>query len=120
MCATKNTDESIAYLVKTIVDSKGIVTIESILKNLSLGRRQIERKFLEHVGFSIKYYSRIIRFQSTLLTQFKSLTDLAYTFNYADQAHFIREFKEFSGLSPREYFKGDRKIERTYIELVEC
>jgi AraC-like DNA-binding protein len=117
---TKTTDQNVAYLVKQIVDNKGMVNIENILKNLSIGRRQIERKFREHVGFPIKYYSRIIRFQSTLLTQFKSLTDLAYDFNYADQAHFIREFKEFSGLSPREYFKGDPKIERTYIELVEC
>lgn len=37
----------------------------------------------------------------------KSLTDIAYDCGYYDQSHFINDFKEFSGYSPKVYFSGN-------------
>jgi AraC-like DNA-binding protein len=39
-----------------------------------------------------------------------SLTDLAYENEYFDQAHFIKDFKEFTGLTPKEFFGDDLKM----------
>jgi AraC-like DNA-binding protein len=39
-----------------------------------------------------------------------SLTDLAYENEYFDQAHFIKEFKQFTGLTPKEFFGDSLKM----------
>ena len=64
-----------------------------------------ERLFNELIGANPKEYARIVRFQKSLkLLQHDfeniNLAQLAYQCGYADQSHFIREFKQFSGYTP--------------------
>lgn len=61
--------------------------------------------FNELVGTNPKEYARITRFQKSLkLLQDHqaniSQAQLSYQCGYADQSHFIREFKQFSGYTP--------------------
>ena len=35
------------------------------------------------------------------------LSDVAYTSDYADQAHFIHDFQEFSGLTPGAFLRSE-------------
>ena len=35
--------------------------------------------------------------------QHESLTKIAYESNYYDQAHFIKDFKEFTGTNPKDF-----------------
>lgn len=70
-----------------------------------LGKKQFERLFHETVGANPKEYARIVRFQKSLkLLQHSSghanQAQLACQCGYADQSHFIREFKQFSGHTP--------------------
>ena len=70
-----------------------------------LGKKQFERLFNELVGANPKEYARVVRFQKSLkLLQHYSedinQAQLAYQCGYADQSHFIREFKQFSGYTP--------------------
>ena len=70
-----------------------------------LSKKQFERLFNELVGANPKEYARIVRFQKSLkLLQHDSedvnQAQLAYQCGYADQSHFIREFKQFSGYTP--------------------
>jgi AraC-like DNA-binding protein len=52
---------------------------------------------------------RIIRLQETLKMllnqQAGNLTEIAYDNDYFDQSHFIKDFKEFTGVSPKEFYK---------------
>lgn len=71
-----------------------------------ISSRQLRRLFQQHIGCSPKLFSRIVRFQMTLramqensLTSTRS-TGLFYNYNYFDQAHFIKDFKNFSGRTP--------------------
>jgi AraC-like DNA-binding protein len=81
------------------------VSLPYILKELNISERSLERYFKQYIGISPNLYSRINRFQSALenirQNQFSKLTDIAYQCNYFDQSHFIREFKEFAGISPK-------------------
>jgi len=63
------------------------------------------------MGLSPSKFIRIARFQQTLRLKLVnpqlSLTVLAQECRYYDQSHFSREFKEISGVSPRQYFGAD-------------
>jgi len=76
----------------------------AIQQEMNLSERSLERLLKQHVGVSPKMFARIMRFQSSLNAfreiNFKNLTDIAYTNDYFDQSHYIREFKEFTGASP--------------------
>lgn len=54
---------------------------------------------------SPKYFIKIIRFQSALdmlhSDERKSLSEIASALGYFDQPHFVTEFKEFSGVTPK-------------------
>lgn len=83
------------------------VSLLNIQNELNLSERSLELYFKNHIGISPKLYARINRFQSALenirQNQFDKLTDIAYQNDYFDQSHFIREFKEFAGTSPKHF-----------------
>lgn len=79
-------------------------SVADLSKAVCISERQLQRVFKENMGIGPKSYSRIIRFRKVkqfLQTNSKvSWVDIAFDFGYADQAHFIRDFKAFSGRTP--------------------
>lgn len=70
-----------------------------------LGKKQYGRLFREYVGMNPKEYGRIVRFQRALrMMQLGSrdYADIAYSNGYSDQSHFIRDFRQFSGMTPKQ------------------
>ncbi|HZY36283.1 MAG TPA: helix-turn-helix domain-containing protein [Mucilaginibacter sp.] len=102
----------IVYATHRIYHLNGLVNVKALADESCLSQRQFERKFMEHVGFSPKSFARIVRFRS-LINNYKrqdsTLTKAAYDFGYYDQAHFIQDFKQFSGYNPHTYFSGGAK-----------
>ncbi len=88
--------------------ANGQLQVYELSKQININRRQLERKFSSTIGLSPKQLSKTIRLQATLKMllnkQFTSLTALAYEGDYYDQAHFIKDFKEFTGLTPKEFY----------------
>jgi len=66
---------------------------------------------LAAVGTTPKVFSRITRFLNICRHleehQNKTLTQLTQECGFYDQAHFIKEFKEFSGFTPKEFFQKE-------------
>ncbi|HOO08377.1 MAG TPA: helix-turn-helix domain-containing protein [Cyclobacteriaceae bacterium] len=95
-----------------IFNRNGLVNVKNLAAQSSLSQRQFERKFKEFIGFTPKSFSKVVRFNA-LLWNYKrpnaSLTEMAYDFDYYDQAHFIQDFKQFSGYNPKTYFSGKAK-----------
>lgn len=112
-----NRQDAIENLVKTTVDallvSKGRQSIGHILENQLSKRRQLERNFRKQIGISPKQLGKVLRLQTALkflLSDHENLTNIAYESEYFDQAHFIKDFKEFIGTTPKE-FLGDKHME---------
>ncbi|MEP7141574.1 MAG: helix-turn-helix domain-containing protein [Ferruginibacter sp.] len=105
-------EQGILTVINKIVHSEGIIPVDLLAKSYFLSTRQFERKFKTFSGFSPKLFSRIVRFQASTRrygNKQLSLTDIAYDCGYYDQAHFIHDFKEFSGFHPRQYFSGNNE-----------
>jgi len=97
----------IAYACEKLMQTGGEAHLKSLQHTINQTERTFQRKFLEHVGVSPQLYRRVCRFHKTLTrlreNNHAKLTELAYDIGFADQSHFIRTFKEFTGLTPREY-----------------
>ncbi|UII26017.1 helix-turn-helix domain-containing protein [Fulvivirga maritima] len=101
-------DHIVGSTLKALYATKGSVSISSILKDEPSKRRSLERKFSKQVGISPKQLGRIIRLQAVLKLmherQEENLTSIAYESEYYDQAHFIKDFKHFTGVNPKQFF----------------
>ena len=103
----------IDQVVKTTLDAlfstKGNTQIGAILKEDRSKRRQLERKFSKQVGLSPKQLGKVIRLQTAIKMLLhenpEKLTHIAYESEYYDQAHFINDFRHFSGFTPEQYSK---------------
>lgn len=92
--------------VKLIDESEGSLTIADLASQLCVGERHLERLFKKTVGISPKLYAQIVRFYTALqaMDSAESLTQVCMDYGYYDQAHFIREFKKYTGMLPKKYF----------------
>ncbi len=99
----------IQFIVKTLKTDHTVACLKNLCLELKISERSLERIMQSYTGVSPKQFSRISRFQSALNFLYHQpicrLSDVAYTFNYADQSHHIREFRKFSGLSPKQFIR---------------
>jgi len=83
--------------------------LDSLAIISELSKRDVQRKFKHYIGISPNVYMRIIKLNKikTQLSKgdFGNFTQLALDNGYFDQAHFIRDFKYFMKLTPKEYYK---------------
>lgn len=115
----RNLDAGQNYLIEAtrlIRQSKGSLSIEALSEHLFVSKRQLERSFKDNYGTTPKMYQRIVRFRNAYEYFYKTSTapnwlDISYTFGYSDQAHFIRDFKEFAHDVPTVVFQD---VEQTF------
>lgn len=109
-----NIDRIVESVVETILTANGQLSIDELSRQSNINRRQLERMFSAAIGLSPKQLSRTIRLQATLKMllskKYTSLTELAYENEYYDQAHFIKDFKELTGLTPKEFYGNSLKM----------
>lgn len=80
-------------------------SVENLAGIACLGKKQYGCLFLEYVGMNPKEYGRIARFQRALRMMQLGSRDyagIAYASGYSDQSHFIRDFRQFSGMTPKQ------------------
>jgi len=90
-----------------IVARCGQVRVDELASDAGMSARQLRRLFLEQIGLTPKYFSRVIRFRESVSrlggTPLGDWTQVALDCGYYDQAHFINEFRELSGYRPSEF-----------------
>lgn len=97
-----------------IVEKNGMLQVAELLEGSFMSRRTFERKFLQKVGLSPKYYARIRRigYICNLISGRKKVDwpAIFYECDFYDQAHFIKDFEEFTGRTPQQYLKENTEL----------
>jgi len=113
-------DHIVRSTVETIFTCNGQLSIDELSKQIHINRRQLERKFYMAIGLSPKQLSKTIRLQAALKMLLKqesaNLTSLAYENDYYDQSHFIKDFKELVGSTPKEFYGKSLKMTSLFID----
>ncbi len=101
------TDSRLHDAVEIILKNFGVVNIEKDL-NTGIGQRQLQRLFKYYIGDTAKTFSKVVQFQNILrskpLNQSLKADKWFYDIGYYDQAHFIKDFKNFYGVTPTKAF----------------
>jgi AraC-like DNA-binding protein len=122
----RGVDPAIAWAAGRIEQSGGAVSIAELRRRTGLSKTRLAEAFREQIGLAPKLYSRVVRFRrATAMLQkgAQPLIEVALAAGYYDQPHMNAEFRELSGLSPREfliaryptgdgYTVGDKRLER--------
>lgn len=83
------------------------VSVGSVVRDIGMSQRRFIQLFHEQIGLTPKAFCRVRRFQRILYKVHKTSevdwVAVALDCGYYDQAHFIHDFRDFSGITPRQY-----------------
>lgn len=103
-----------------IKNSNGGISIKKLGETVNLSYKKMERSFEKFIGMPPKTYSRIIRFKKLMQSLKRNPHDqkyLYFDFGFYDQNHFIKEFKQFTGVSPANYGNNNFQAEDKFFSL---
>jgi transcriptional regulator GlxA family with amidase domain len=110
-------DSHLPALAATIIDRRGIVSIDDLASDAGISNRQLERRFLYEVGLGPKLLARIVRFQQVFRAVDQSdpsWAEVAVECGYYDQAHLIRDFHQFAQQTPAVLFAGQSLLTESF------
>jgi len=94
--------------------SHGAVPVGALSDAAGVSGNYLAAQFKSHVGVTPKRVARIYRFARLILSvdtrRPVDWPELAHMAGYFDQAHFSREFKDFTGHTPTEYLALRRRF----------
>jgi AraC-like DNA-binding protein len=98
---------AIRYAVRVLEPGTATLPVADLVDRVGLSHRRFLDLFAAQVGLTPKRFARVRRFQHALRRLRAGgpvhWADVALSCGYYDQAHFIHEFKEFSGVNPTTY-----------------
>jgi len=99
----------LGLIFHNIFSYAGNTTLKKLSKNIYYSERQVNRIFKQHVGISVKSFSRLLRINNAFRLLKKpgnSLTFVSDTTGFHDLPHFTHDFKQVCGITPQEYRKN--------------
>jgi len=99
----------IEYAVSIITNKPNRLGFQHLSDQIGYSQKHFISLFKQQVGVSPKQYLKIMRFQRAIREienhTFVPWSKIALESGFYDQAHFINEFKMFSGFTPNDYIK---------------
>ena len=85
----------------------GKTAVQTVSRDAAISSRSLDRLFQRLLGFSPKFFARIVRFQKALRILMENasttLAEVSADCGYFDQSHFVKDFRRFTGGVPRGY-----------------
>lgn len=112
----------IDFALKRLGALDTVTSIATLTEKTGYSHKHFVALFHQHIGVPPKVYSRILKFQQAVRLLEQNLkpewSQLAYSCGYYDQAHFINEFRAFSGFTPS-FYLGQRGEYLNYLPVEE-
>ena len=98
---------AVRYAAEQLSGEGAVRSVRRIQLDTGLSHTRFIQLFREHVGLTPKLFGRVRRFHTSLGRIRKGMpvngAELAADCGYFDQAHLIRDFRTFAGITPLEY-----------------
>ena len=105
---------AVKYALAQIARQRGALSIRSLSDQMGTSQNHLGTQFKRLVGGTPKELARLYRFQHVIRSidpiQPVDWTRVAHQFHYYDQAHFNKDFVEFTGHNPNEYLRLRRRM----------
>ena len=99
----------INYALSSIINTPTLRRLDQLSNDIGYSQKHFIDLFRRRVGVTPKQYLRIMRFQKVIREIERdgciAWSRVSLESGYYDQAHFIQDFKHFSGFTPNEYMK---------------
>jgi AraC-like DNA-binding protein len=99
----------------------GQAMVRDVARAVDLSQRRFIEVFTDQVGLTPKLFGRVQRFQYAIALARNATkvewAQLATDCGYFDQSHLIRDFIEFSGVTPVDYWQRQRQLERAAVHV---
>lgn len=109
-------DDPVVRAANRLRQLRGTISIQELADAAGLSLRHFQRRFRALTGLNPKLYARICRIGHAVhrkeLEPDASWTALALEAGYSDQPHFIRDFRELTGIAPGGFLRGQSPIMR--------
>ncbi len=119
-CRVRSHHPAVEAALRLFGPSGSGASTRHVAHELGISQRRFIQVFTREIGLLPKLFCRILRFKyARILTEQESRkrsglavqwVQIANASGYYDQSHFIRDFRDFSGLSPSEYVEQFRPI----------
>jgi AraC-like DNA-binding protein len=97
----------VEYVVASIINKPTGLSFQQLSHQIGYSQKHFISLFKKQVGVPPGQYMKIMRFQKAVLeiekAGFVHWSEIALRNGFYDQAHFIHEFKNYSGFTPGEY-----------------
>ncbi len=114
--------KAVQYAIGRLVAQPHATTIADLTDRIGLSPKRFIQVFRDETGFTPKVFCRIRRFQRALdaMEGRRSVewARVALDCGYFDQAHFIHDFRAFSGINPSTYLT-EQTPHRNHVPLTE-
>ena len=105
---------AIATISNAMLQTNATHSVEYWADAANLSTRQFNRNFRNIIGISPKEYLKILRFNQAIVLYKDESTEsfamLAHQCGYYDQAHFIKDFKDYTGTTPKGYATDSKTL----------
>ena len=113
---------TVGFALRQFMAEPHIATVAGVTNQIGLSPKSFIQLFRNQTGFTPKVFCRIRRFQQALdrmeASRNVEWTNVALDCGYFDQAHFIHDFRAFSGINPSSYL-AHRTPHRNHVPLID-
>ena len=118
--AEHNLNSQVPSIYAMVSKTNGDIRIDELSRHLGYSQRYMSKMIKAGFGMSPKTLCKYIKFQKSLeylgCRSDMDITEVSNALGYYDQSHFVKYFKEFTGVTPKNYVSMVRQ-DRLYQKI---